>query len=226
MRRTIAALLFLALVCHARGDAPTGSERWEKQVAAFEAADRTRPPPQGAVLFIGSSTIARWKTLDRDFPDHVVLNRGFGGSHISDSVHYARRIVIPYRPRMIVLRAGGNDIHAGKTPERVAADFAAFVETVRAGLPDVRIAYMAINATPSRWANVEREKKANLLIEASIRAGRNLTYIDTWNAMLDGDGMPREELFVKDRLHFNEKGYRIFAEIVRKHLRDDEGACE
>jgi lysophospholipase L1-like esterase len=195
-----------------------GPERWEKAIAAFEVADRANPPPQGAILFIGSSTIVRWKTLAQDFPEHAVINRGFGGSQIADSVCYADRIVIPCRPRLIVLRAGGNDIHAGKTPEQVAADFQAFVEQVRAKLSDVRIAYMTINATPSRWANVEREKQANQLIQAYIAAGKNLDYIDTWEATQGADGKPREDLFVKDRLHFNEEGYKIFAAIVRKHL--------
>jgi len=216
---TLAAGLWaLSFVSHLRAAEPVGPERWEPTIAAFEAADRANPPPRNAILFIGSSTIALWKTLAADFPDHPVINRGFGGSQISDSVFYADRIVVPYRPRLIVLRAGGNDIHAGKTPEQVAADFEAFVKKVRSKLPDVRIAYMPINATPARWANAEREKRTNLLIKNAIAAGANLDYIDTSNATLDEDGTPREELFVQDRLHFNEQGYRIFATIVRKHL--------
>lgn len=218
--RTLAAGLWaLSFTAHARATEPAGPERWEATIAAFEAADRASPPPRDAILFIGSSTIAGWKTLAEDFPDHPVINRGFGGSQISDSVFYADRIVVPYRPRLIVLRAGGNDIKAGKTPEQVAADFEAFVAKVRSKLPDVRIAYMPINATPARWANVEREKQANLLIRNSIAAGDNLDYIDTWTAMLDADGTPRAELFVSDRLHFNKQGYTILATIVRKHVR-------
>lgn len=196
-----------------------GPERWQSAIAAFEAADKANPPPPGAILFIGSSTIVRWKTLAQDFPEHPVINRGFGGSQIADSVFYADRIVIPYRPRLIVLRAGGNDIHVGKTPQQVAADFKAFVDKVRAKLPEVRIAYLTINASPSRWANVEREKQANQLIKEYIAAGKNLDYIDTFDATLGADGKPREDLFVQDRLHFNDAGYRVLAAIARKHLK-------
>jgi lysophospholipase L1-like esterase len=215
----VLSLLGLSFTCQLLAAEQTGPERWEKAIAAFEAADQANPPPQGAILFIGSSTIVRWKTLAQDFPEHAVINRGFGGSQIADSVFYADRIVIPYRPRLIVLRAGGNDIHAGKTPEQVASDFQAFVARVRAKLPDVRIAYMPINASPSRWANAEREKQANELIKAYVAAGKNLDYIDAWDATLGADGKPREELFVKDRLHFNDEGYKILAAIVRKHLK-------
>ena len=199
--------------------ATAGSQRWEKAIEAFEAADKTNPPPSGAILFIGSSTIVRWKTLAEDFPGQQVINRGFGGSQITDSVCYADRIVIPYKPRLIVLRAGGNDLHAGKTPEQVLADFKAFVEKVRAKLPETRIAYLTINATPSRWADAEREKKANELIKDYVAAGKNLDYIDTSAATLGPDGKPREELFVKDRLHFNDEGYQVLVPIVRSHLR-------
>ena len=206
LRAFVACLVGLTLIGQLRAAEKAGPQRWQKAIHTFETADKANPPPQGAILFIGSSTIVRWKTLAQDFPESQVINRGFGGSQIADSVFYADRIVIPYRPRLIVLRAGGNDIQAGKTPEQVAADFKAFIEKVRAKLPEVRIAYMTINATPSRWANAEREKKANQLIKEYIASGKNLDYIDTFAATLGADGKPREELFVKDRLHFNEEG--------------------
>jgi lysophospholipase L1-like esterase len=195
-----------------------GSRQWEREIQAFEAADRANPPPQGAILFVGSSTIRMWTTLAQDFPEHKVINRGFGGCQIADCTYYSERIVIPYKPLLIVLRAGGNDIQAGKTPEQVRDDFQTFVEKVRAKLPKVRIAYMTINATPARWANVEREKKANQLIKAYINKGENLDYIDAFDATMGADGKPREELFIKDRLHFNREGYKILASVTRNHL--------
>ncbi len=217
-RRFLVALVSLTLAGLAFGAEKAGPERWQKAIDAFEAADKTDPPPQGAILFIGSSTIVRWKTLAQDFPQQQVINRGFGGSQIADSTYYADRIVIPYHPRMIVLRAGGNDIHAGKTPEQVAADFKAFVEKVRARLPEVKIAYMTVNASPSRRANLEREKKANELIKEYIGTGKNMVYIDNFDAMLGADGEPRGDLFVKDRLHFNAEGYKILVASVRPYL--------
>jgi hypothetical protein len=84
--------------------------RWEKEISAYERMDATNPPPKGALVFIGSSTIARWKTLAQDFPRLPVVNRGFGGSEIVDSTHFAGRIIIPYAPRMVFFRAGGNDL--------------------------------------------------------------------------------------------------------------------
>ncbi len=198
--------------------AEPGNQRWEAEIRAFEKADRANPPPPETVLFVGSSTIRMWKSLAQDFPEHKVLNRGFGGCEIADCTYFADRIVVPYKPRLIVLRAGGNDIAAGKTPEHVRDDFRAFVEKVRAKLPKVRIAYMTINATRSRWANASREKKANQLIKDCIAKGQNLDYIDTFDATMSGDGKPRKELFAQDQLHFNTEGYKILADRVRDHL--------
>ena len=210
-RTPVCSAILCLLTCVASQNAaaePPSNQRWEREIQAFEAADRVTPPPQGAILFVGSSTIRLWRTLARDFPEHNVINRGFGGCQIADCTYYADRIVIPYKPRLIVLRAGVNDIDAGKTPEQVGGDFQAFVEKVRARLPKVRIAYLTINATPARWANVEREKKANQLIKNYIDKGKNLDYIDTFDATMCADGKPREELFIKDRLHFNAEGTR------------------
>lgn len=193
--------------------------RFEKDIQAYEAADKTNPPPQGAILFTGASSIRLWKTLAEDFSEHKVINRGFGGSQMSDNVHFADRIVTPYKPKLIVIQAGGNDINAGKSPEQVLADFKLYVEKVRAKLPDVRIAYMSINPSPKRWEQVEKQKQANKLVKDYVAKGKNLDYIDIWDSVLGADGQPRDELFVDDRLHPSAAGYKIRAEIVRPHLK-------
>ena len=191
---------------------------FEQEIIAFEASDKTNPPPRDAVLFIGSSSIRLWKSLAADFPKHKVINRGFGGSHVSDSVNYAERIAIPYRPRLIVFYAGGNDIHGGKTPERVFADYKAFVAKIHAALPRTRIAYISIAGNPSRWAEVGRVREANRLIEAHTNTDPRLQFINVFPRMLGEDGQPRPEIFVADRLHMNERGYQLWKEIVGPYL--------
>jgi lysophospholipase L1-like esterase len=194
------------------------SAKWEKDILAFEEADRQSPPPRGAILFIGASSTRRWKTLAEDFPQYTVINRGFGGSQTVDALYYADRIVIPYKPRLIVLQEGGNDINAGKKAEQVLADFQAFVGRVRAELPEVRIAFTSLSPSPARWAQADEQKKANRLVQDFVRAGKNLDYIELWDQFLGPDGQPREDLFVADRLHNNEAGYKIRAQVVRPHL--------
>ncbi len=147
----ILAALTLSLVAQtATKDQQVAERRWGKEIGAFEAADKTNPPPQHAVLFIGSSSIRRWTNLAQAFPEHKVINRGFGGSELSDSVAFADRIVIPYQPKLILLYAGDNDIAAGKSPERILADFKAFVGQVHAALPATHIGYIAIKPCPAR----------------------------------------------------------------------------
>lgn len=191
---------------------------FEQEILAFEAADKTNPPPKDAVLFIGSSSIRLWKSLAADFPKHKVINRGFGGSQISDSVLHAERIALPYRPRLIVFYAGGNDLHGGKTPERVFADYKAFVARIHAALPATRIAYISIAGNPSRWTEVRRVKEANRLIEAHTRTEPRLQFINVFPRMLGDDGQPRPEIFSADRLHMNERGYQLWKEIVGPYL--------
>ncbi len=218
MKKFLVLSLWLASVGLCGAAATNNFAKWEKDMAAYERADKTNPPPQHAVEFIGSSGIRLWKTLAQDFPEHRVFNRGFGGSFIADSAHFADRIVIPYAPRLIVLRAGGNDINAGKTPEQVCADFKEFVSVVRAKLPDVKIVFIGQNPTPSRWKNRDREQAANTLIRDVIKQDPKLKYVDVWDKVLGTDGLPRPELFVTDKLHFNAAGYKIVTELVRPAL--------
>jgi lysophospholipase L1-like esterase len=195
-----------------------GPEKWESEIAQIEKKHPAKPDEKGGIIFIGSSSIRMWSSLAQDFPKHRVANHGFGGSMISDSVQFADRIVIPYEPRLIVLYAGGNDINAGKTPETVAADFRAFVEKVRAKLPDVEIAYISIAPNPSRWKQVEEVKRANALNAEFCAKTPKMKFIDVFTHMLGPDGQPLPDIYLPDNLHMNPKGYAIWKDIVGPYL--------
>ena len=217
--RTLPLALFLFAQTHTRADErATGSEKWEKEIAAFEKADRERPPEKGGIVFVGSSSIRLWRTLAEDFPGSRVLNRGFGGSHIADSVEFAERIVIPYAPRQVVMYAGGNDLNAGKPPEKVIADFKAFAGKMRAALPETEIAYISSAPNPARWAQVENVKAVNSAIEAWMKDQPRMKFINVFPHMLGADGLPKPEIFVEDKLHMNPAGYAIWKEVVGPFL--------
>jgi lysophospholipase L1-like esterase len=220
----LAAALGLAAGCQHRAEPPPpnsiathNSSRWEKDMAAFDAADAKQAPARGGIVFVGSSSIRMWSSLAKDFPDRKVLNRGFGGSQLADAVHHAERAILRYQPRQVVIYAGGNDLNAKKTPAIVYGDFVALVTKIRATLPQARIAYISIAGNPARWAQVEQVKQINALIAAYCRRHGH-DYIDVFNPMLGPDGLPLPDIFLKDRLHMNEKGYAIWREVVRPYL--------
>ena len=192
--------------------------KWEKEIADMEAADKTKPVPEGAVVFVGSSTIRMWKSLAQDFPQHQVVNRGFGGSEIVDSTHFAPRIVFPVKPHTIFLRAGGNDIHAGKSAEQVLEDYKAFVAAVHANLPDAEIVYIGLSPTIARIKEVDAGNKLGAMIKEFAAKNPKLKFVDCADMTVGSDGQPRAELFVADGLHFNEAGYKLLAERVRPFL--------
>ena len=219
-RSTLFVLLaFLTAPLWADDKSP--SVRWERDIQGFEAADKENPPPKQAALFVGASGIRLWTSLEKDFPKHQVINRGFGGSQIADVTHFADRIVLPYKPKLIVLQSGGNDLNAGKTPEQVAEDFQAFVVKTRTTLPETQIVFFSLQPSMARWSQADKQKRANQLIKEQINAGKNMVYVDAWDAFFGPNGMPREELFVTDKLHHNTAGYKVRAELLRPYLDRD-----
>ena len=219
----LALVALLALAAGSRGASAQekkakGPERFEKEIAAYEAQDREKAPPKNAILFIGSSTIRRWTTLAQDFPEHKVINRGFGGSQISDATHFADRVIIPYQPRAVFLRAGGNDLNAGKSVEQVFNDFKAFEEKIHGKLPNTTIYYISLSPSIARWRQHEQERELNELVKKYSAGKSNLKYIETYDMVLGTDGQPRPDLFVEDKLHFNAEGNRLLAEKVRPYL--------
>ena len=221
LRTLLFALAALALgtpAALAQAPAAQTAPRFAAEIAAFEAADAKGVPAKGGVLFLGSSSIRMWKTLARDFPGHAVINRGFGGSEIGDSVFYVDRIVIPHAPRTIVFYAGDNDIEAGKTPAQVLAAFQALTARVHAALPETRILFVSIKPSISRWGKVALMREANRLIRDHVAKDRRLGYVDIFDAMLGADGKPRPELFEADGLHMTAAGYAIWRDKVAAAL--------
>ena len=207
-------------------DAPASQE-----INAFQERDKKQMPPEGAVLFIGSSSIRKWETLAQDFPEIPVINRGFGGSLVSESTLYADRIAIPYKPKMIVMFAGTNDLAYGnKSPQQVFNDYKAFVAKVRASLPGIRMVYLAISPTKARWNQEDKVLQANHLIQdwmiLNNSPANKLTFINTHDQLLTIDGQPPVDLEEDDGLHFNKEGYKVWTALMKPQilaLADKEG---
>jgi lysophospholipase L1-like esterase len=192
--------------------------RFESEIAAFEKWDRQNSVPRNPILFVGSSTIRLWPTADA-FPGLPVINRGFGGSTIADVSYFADRIVFKYKPRLIVIYSGDNDIASGKSPETVFANFQHFITSVRRHLGDTPILYLSIKPSNARWKFWPKMQDVNARVKEIATTDNQLTYVDTAPSLLGPDGKPRAELFRDDGLHLNEKGYDAWNDVLAPHLK-------
>ena len=193
------------------------ADRWAKEMAAFEQQDQQSPPAPGGIVFVGSSSIRLWD-LPKAFPGLPVINRGFGGSQIADSVNHIDRLVLRHKPRTVVFYAGDNDLAAGKTPATVIDDFKTFVAKIHAVLPQTRIAFIGIKPSIQRWKLIETVRAANAGIRAYCQEDERLGFIDVDGPMLGWDEKPRKDLLVEDGLHLTPKGYELWTTLVRPFL--------
>jgi lysophospholipase L1-like esterase len=211
-------LPFLVLFFSGTAALSAAPDKWKAAIDKFTTADAAKPPPKGAILFAGSSSIVKWTTLAADFPGKVVINRGFGGSELSDLLHYADRIVLPYAPARIVIYGGENDLQQGQNAAAVHATFRALCEKVHAALPETRVGFIALKPSPSRAKILPAVLEANRLIAAECARDPRRTFIDIYPLMLGTDGQPRRELFVQDMLHLNPDGYAVWRPLVARFL--------
>ena len=204
--------------------AEPGQNQWEKDIRSFEEWDSKNTFASNAVLFVGSSSIRLWATRER-FPEFAVINRGFGGSQISDVNYFAHRIVLPYKPKVIVFYAGDNDIAAGKSPKRVFDDFRKFVKLTHNHLPMTRIIFISIKPSLSRWSFWPLMKETNLKVKELSEKDRRVTFANIGPVLLGFDGKPNTQLYANDNLHLNSKGYEAWTKLLRpmieKELKSD-----
>jgi lysophospholipase L1-like esterase len=200
-------------------------EFWAGEVAAFAAIDRDHPPPERPIIFVGSSSIRLWSTLQADMAPLPVLNRGFGGSQLSQVVYNLDQTVIHYRPRAVVLYAGDNDLDSrfrtGRTPEDVAREFREFVARVAMAVPDARIYYLSMKPSRQRWEDWPKEHAGNTLIAQICAGDPRLRYIDVATPMLAAGAPPPSDLLMPDGMHPSPKGYALWTSIIKPKLLAD-----
>ena len=197
--------------------------RWAAAMDAFIEADRAMPPPENHVVFTGSSSIVRWD-LEKWFPGQNFINRGFGGSEISDAIRHIDTVVLKHKPRLVVFYSGDNDTARGKSGETVFADFKTFAGKVHAELPQTRIAVISIKPSVARWEKVDEVRKANRLMRDFAAKTDHVGFVDIEGTVLGWDGTPNPDLLVDDGLHMTPAGYEIWTAALKPFLMANTGS--
>lgn len=195
-----------------------GPERWEETISAYEKADRANPPAPGAVLFTGSSSIAMWKDIASYFPKHRVLGRGFGGSNFTDLLYYANRVIFPYKPSVIFIYEGDNDIAQGDAPEKILDNARKLREMIRAKLGNTPVVFISPKPSIARWNLKSAYESVNDVLRKFAESEPDTEFADVWTPAIGQDGKVLNDIFLEDNLHMNAKGYQIWQKVLSKFL--------
>ena len=240
MRGRVGLMLWIALLMGglsyyvaaqtAQQEAPPKIEpqRFEADILAFETEDKASPPPEGAIVITGSSSVRRWHpTMEEDLVPLTVIPRGFGGSTMEDALYWIDRVAIAYKPRAVVVYEGDNDTGRYQVPPaKIAEQFETIVAKIHAALPQTRVYVLSVKPSVSRWATWPEAVKTNELLQAIAAKNDLVTYIDVATPMLLANGDVMTDIFVEDNLHLNAKGYEIWTAAVRSVLVESEAKYE
>ena len=211
----IYTLLFIGMIHHSFGQDP---KRFDEDIKKFQKLDKQKPS-EGEILFVGSSSIRFWYTLQEDFPDYEVLNRGFGGSHMSDLLYYVDQLVLKYKPRKVFIYEGDNDINDQEDSSAILREAKEIVHKIHQVLPETKIMFISAKPSIARWTLKNQYLQLNYRLQSYANECSYLDYIDVWTPMLDSRGNPRTDIFVEDKLHMNAKGYEIWQKAIEPYLR-------
>jgi len=199
--------------------AQTAFPPFANDILRFKKQDSIVPPVKNAILFVGSSSFAKWKDVADYFPGYIIVNRGFGGSTMLDVIRYAYDIIVPYQPKQVFIYAGDNDLAEGASVAEVVTRLKTLFQLIRINVPNATMDYISIKPSPSRENLMPKMKEANKQIEAFLKTQKNTGFINVFSPMLNADGKPKPEIFVEDRLHMNADGYAIWKKTILPYLK-------
>ncbi len=191
---------------------------FKNEIQYFKKLDSALMPPKGKILMIGSSSFTHWKDVSYHLPGYPFINRGFGGSSITHLIYYFNDIVVPYKPRQILIYCGENDLSDNATAQMVVERFKKLFNMIRERDKKVWIAYISMKPSPSRIHLMDKMEDGNRAIEKWLANKKRASYVDVFSKMLDNDNKPLQEIFLQDKLHMNSKGYFIWAKAIKPYL--------
>jgi len=209
-----AAILLLAI----QTSQAQNSQRFQKEVDSI-VAHTLSVDRHNLVVFTGSSSIRMWADLKKAYPDHNVVNLGFGGSEMADLLYFTDRIILQFRPKQVFIYEGDNDIAIGRSPEQILAAADSILLQINRQLPQTEVVFISPKPSVSRWHLKEKYEAFNKRLKAWTKQKSNVKFADVWTPMLKKDGNVREDIFLGDKLHMNEKGYVIWAAELKKYLK-------
>lgn len=189
-------------------------------IQSFKKQDSIHFPPRHAILFVGSSSFTKWVDVQNYFPEHTIINRGFGGSSLPDVIRYADDIIFHYLPKQVVIYCGENDIAGSDTitVQTVFNRFKQLFKMIRSRLDNVSVLYVSMKPSPSRQKLMPKFEEANRLIKNYMGKKKKAVFIDVYHKMLNEDRTPMKDIFLEDSLHMNTKGYAIWQKIIEPYL--------
>ena len=196
------------------------SQPFINEIKAFRRADSTSMPPKNAILLIGSSSFTNWKDVAKYFPEHTIINRGFGGSSLPHMTMYAEDIIFKYNPKQILIYCGENDLTGGPsiTADTIFNRVKRLHQLIRSRYKKVPIAYISMKPSPSREKYLETMQKGNAMIKSFMEHEKRSSYIDVYSSMLDANGKILTHIFLSDKLHMNAEGYKIWQGVIAPYL--------
>ena len=186
------------------------------QLEKIEA--KYREIPTGNIVFFGSSSIRLWPGLKRAFPDVEIESWGFGGSNLSECVEAFERFIVPRQPSGLVIYAGDNDLARGALPQDVWASLRTLMISCDKKLDEMPTAFISLKISPARLDLRAQIEECNFWCQRELWARPSVQWLDVATAMLDADGQPRRELFMKDELHLSRAGYDVWNEVLRREV--------
>lgn len=213
MRITLVGFL-LSFALLLQGQDPLRFESEVKNLVAGDSAVNSRK----LILFTGSSSIRFWKSLAVDFPNENTLNRGFGGSEMTDLLYYAEPLILSYQPKMIFIYEGDNDLNSGKSAVEILHAAEKLLALIRTQLPKTTVIFISAKPSLARWQLKDKYLNFNEQLKQWTEKKKRVKFADVWSALVDSEGNVLPDIFIEDGLHLNEKGYVLWADVIRKFI--------
>ncbi len=207
--------LFLFFLCFGFFTLAQETNPFSKEVEDIQKKyDTIWDASKPTIVFTGSSSVRIWHDIQESFPEHQIVNSGFGGSQASDLLLFSKELILNYSPKKVFIYEGDNDISAGKDSKEILQDIAAIISKIRAQNPSTKVVLISAKPSIARWNLKRNYKRLNRKFKRLSKKDADLLYIDVWKPMLAGRKL-KKDLFIEDGLHMNAKGYAIWYESIK-----------
>jgi len=185
-----------------------GKEHFQMRLAQIEA----QPILNGGVLLAGDSITEGWLGTDIDF-GVPMSNHGIGWDTVTGLKSRLPQM-LQHSPDKVFILIGTNDIGYNRQAEVMAGELSEIVEVFKREKPSVKIFIQSV--MPREVEALAAVDNINLAYK-EVTKEQGVTFIDLGPVFTAPNRTLKPEL-TYDGLHLNEKGYQVWAEVLKPYI--------
>lgn len=191
-------------------------KKWSSIKQIYNEQNRIKKTAKNVLAGNSLVQLFHEELMHRELAGYDIVNRGIGGDSTFTFLDRLEENILALNPSLIIIEIGGNDLIQGKCLATIEENVKTIIKKIKAHNPKTKIAFLSVPPTTKPELN-SIVPVYNAFLWSLAKPEEGIFYLDAWRYMRDPNSPSIKAEYIRenDPIHFSEKGYEIWGQLIR-----------